>query len=126
MSARQKDSRARRIVDVSRWLKELKYLPPVMRDFHDQKDLFKAMHEAYEDRVGGNIKMPTWVEGQVYVIDWFLWFMARRGYTLQRTRTKGDFRDLVTDVQAATEKRDQAYVAAFSSALPVPSEDRET
>ena len=64
------------------------YLPEQLRDFHDQKNLFKSMHHLYQD--GENAKeMPNWVQGHVYTIDWFLWFMASRGYTLQKCRKKG-------------------------------------
>ncbi len=30
------------------WLKSGEYLPEFMRDFHDQKDVFKAMHHIYQ------------------------------------------------------------------------------
>ena len=69
--------------DVDAWLKSGEYLPEVLRDFHDQKDVFKAMHQIVRDPVT-TIKRPSWIEGHVYVIDVFLWFMARRGYTVQR------------------------------------------
>ncbi|MNY63704.1 hypothetical protein D3C86_2007050 [compost metagenome] len=46
-----------------------------------------------------------WVTGQCYVIDIFLWFMARRGYTLQRSRAKVPFRDLHEDVENARMQR---------------------
>ena len=85
--------------DVDAFLKSGEYLPDVLRDFHDQKDIFKAMHEIVKDHPEDTIKRPSWIDGQVYVIDVFLWFMARRGYTLQRTRRKGNFRDLEADVQ---------------------------
>ncbi|HBE9089627.1 TPA: hypothetical protein KNG84_001649, partial [Serratia fonticola] len=29
---------------LAKWLKSGEYLPAFMRDFHDQKDIFKAMH----------------------------------------------------------------------------------
>lgn len=69
------------------WLQELKYLPPIMRDFHDQKDIFKEIHAS---RPGPDSaaphNMPNWIAGHIYVVDWFLYFMARRGYTLQKSR----------------------------------------
>ena len=63
------------------------HLPKRMRDFHDQKELFKSMHILYQDGEGAE-NNPSWAQGQIYVIDWFLWFMASRGYTLQKTRKK--------------------------------------
>ena len=63
------------------------------------------------------VKRPDWITGQCYVIDVFLWFMARRGWTLQRTPRRGNFRDLDADVRARTEHRDAASAAIFANAL---------
>jgi hypothetical protein len=98
-------------------LKSGEYLPAPLRDFHDQKEVFKAMHEMVREDPASFVKRPSWIEGQCYVIDVFLWFMARRGWTMQRTRRDGDFRDLEADVQAHNEKRDAAAAAIFSDAL---------
>ena len=104
-----------RETDIEAWLKSGEYLPEPLRDFHDQKDVFKAIHEIIKERPGDFIKRPTWIEGQVYVIDIFLWFMARRGWTMQRTRRRGNFRDLDADVAAQNEKRDADLMAMFAS-----------
>lgn len=87
------------------WLKSLKYLPEPLRDFHDQKDVFKAMHDIINVQGHEYARSVDWVTGQCYVIDIFLWFMARRGYTLQRSRAKVPFRDLHEDVENARSKR---------------------
>jgi len=71
------------------WLKRGKHLPPILRDFDFQRDTFRAMHEIVEDPVAGDlVKRPSWIEGHCYVIDVFLWFMARHGYTLQKLAGK--------------------------------------
>lgn len=101
--------------DVDAWLKSAEYLPDVMRDFHDQKDLFKAIHEIISENDG--TKAISWRDAHIYTIDVFLWFMARRGYTLQRTRRRGNFRDLAADVQAKTEKRNAAFMAAMTQGM---------
>jgi len=72
------------------WLKSGEYLPEMMRDFHDQKDLFKAMHSLYRGNDQAN-QMPNWINGHCYVVDWFLWYMASRGYTLQKSRKQVSF-----------------------------------
>lgn len=90
---------------LQQWLDSAKYLPEPLRDFHDQKDIFKAMHEIIDVQGHEYAKSVSWRDGQCYVIDIFLWFMARRGYTLQRSRQKLPFRDLEADVAAAGEKR---------------------
>lgn len=81
--------------ELDEWLKSGEYLPEFMRDFHDQKDLFKTMHSLYRDNDKAG-EMPTWVQGHIYTIDWFLWFMASRGYTLQKSRKKIRFREYTT------------------------------
>lgn len=63
-----------------------KLLPDFLRDFHDQKDFFKGMHELYSQ---GENKIPgNWVQNHIYTIDFFLWFMALHGYRLQRFKSK--------------------------------------
>jgi hypothetical protein len=81
-------------INIEQWLKEGKYLPEPLRDFHDQKAIFKAIHQTINVEGHDYAKGVNWVAGHCYVIDIFLWWMARRGYTLQRTRRKGNFIDL--------------------------------
>lgn len=79
-------------MDRQQWMESGEYLPEILRDFHDQKDLFKAMHQLYGKGLGCENK-PNWVDGHQYAIDWFLWYMAQRGYTLQKSRKKVEFRE---------------------------------
>ena len=83
-----------------------------MRDFHDQKDIFKAIHKIISANEG--TKRINWIDAHIYTVDVFLWFMARRGYTIQKTRRKGDFRDLSADIAAQTEKRNASFVSAMT------------
>ena len=75
------------------WLDTGKYLPEFMRDFHDQKDLFKTIHIRVKPE-----PQIDWITAQIYTVDVFLHFMARRGYTLQKNRSNVDFRDVEADV----------------------------
>lgn len=76
------------------WLKSGNYMPPEFRDFHDQKDLFKAMHNTIQNaNENGNAR-----DGHIYVVDTFLWYMARCGYTLQRSRKKVPFKNMEDDI----------------------------
>lgn len=78
--------------DLQKYLESGKHLPKKMRDFHDQKDLFKSIHHLYQDDPHTTIPhstIPHWTIGHQYVIDWFLWFMASRGYTLQKNKKTG-------------------------------------
>lgn len=81
--------------DLSKWLQSGEYLPVFMRDFHDQKDVFKAMHHVITNaNENGNPR-----DGHIYVVDTFLWYMARCGYTLQKSRKDVDFKDMDVDIE---------------------------
>jgi hypothetical protein len=90
--------------NLAKFLKSGEYLPKPIRDFHDAKDVFKTMHATVAVEKNEYAKEINWVAGQCYVIDVFLWFMARRGWTLQRCRRKIEFLDLDADVEAQTER----------------------
>ena len=87
------------------WLDKGVYLPEPIRDFHDQKDLFKSIHELVNVEGHSYCKDVTWVSGQCYVVDIFLWWMAKRGYTLQRSRKNLEFGSLIDDVHKANQRR---------------------
>ena len=95
------------------WLKEGRYLPGFMRDFHDQKDVFKAIHETIKVENHDYAKDVSWVVGQCYVIDIFLWWMGRRGYTLQRSRSDQEFISLGNTIRACNERRSREAIAAL-------------
>lgn len=93
---------------------------PVLRDFHDQKDIFKTVHDIVDVKNHEYAKDVSWIVGQCYVIDIFLWFMAKRGYTLQRSRTKLEFRDLEADVAACRNRSSQVFASIIQSVHPSP------
>lgn len=97
------------------WLKSAKYLPKPLRDFHDQKEVFKTIHARINVKGNEYCKDVSWVAGQCYVIDIFLWYMAKRGYTLQKCRMKHDFIDLASDVNDRREKDDALAVKSLES-----------
>jgi hypothetical protein len=96
---------------LQKWMQSGKYLPRFMRDFHDQKDVFKAIHEIINENEAA--RRIGWVDAQIYVIDVFLWFMARRGYTLQRSRVKCEFLDIDKTIADQNEARRAAYLAVL-------------
>lgn len=111
---------------VQTWMDSGKYLPEPLRDFHDQKDVFKAMHQTIDVEGHDYAKTVSWVAGQCYVIDIFLWFMARRGWTLQRSRKQLTFNDLdaeVRDMKAV--RRAEAY-RVTADTTPPPADSRST
>jgi len=97
------------------WLQSGRYLPAFMRDFHDQKDVFNAIHEIIRVEDHGYAKDISWVAGQCYVIDIFLWWMARRGYTLQRSRVDLPFVSLRDTIAAQNKARDEANTRALDA-----------
>jgi len=102
------------------------YLPPVMRDFHDQKDIFKAIHELVAVEKHAYAGSVDWVAGQCYVVDIFLWWMAQRGYTLQRSRQAVEFRDLQEDLSQAMERTNARAAEALGLTPLAAREGAET
>ena len=78
---------------VREWMRTGEYLPDCLQDFHDQKEFFKYIAWNYREP-GEPYHMPSWVDANIYTIDYFLWCMARHGYTLQRSRKRLPFRDI--------------------------------
>ena len=101
-------------MDLKNWLKSGEYLPKFMRDFHDQKRIFKRIDELVANRRERCIKehgrdlypLPGWVTCHIYVIDVFLWYMAINGYALQKTHRKIVTDDIEKDLND-WEKRDR-------------------
>ena len=82
------------------WLSSGEHLPEFIRDFHDQKDLFRTIDQLQEpmDCEHHRISWPTM---HINVIDKFLWFMAKRGYTLQKCRKRVPFDDIHQEIKEA-------------------------
>lgn len=106
---------------VQEWLESGEYLPPFLRDFHDQKDIFKYLDEVRERSVKKNggpyMENLTFSDAQIYTIDIFLWVMARHGYTLQRSRKGICFSDLSDTIARSNKSRSNTSVAIIKSLL---------
>jgi len=94
---------------LKQWRESGNYLPQFLRDFHDQKDVFKTIHNAVNVEGHEYCKDINWAKGHCYVIDIFLWYMARKGYTLQRSRQKLEFEDIADDIAARKEQESKAF-----------------
>lgn len=105
--------------DFREWREKGKHLPSFMRDFHDQKDIFKAMMDYFNN----SEDMPvTLKDGHVFTIDWFLWFMAAHGYTLQKTAAKCEnFQDLHKTIERSKNARQDQFAAMIASAIKPPA-----
>ena len=92
------------------------YLPPFMRDFHAQKELFKDIQRFVENKKKSDknytyLDGVSWVAAHVYVVDFFLWFMAQHGYTLQKCRRKDvEFHDIDEELKSHRELRFREYL----------------
>lgn len=109
---------------IREWLQSGEYLPAPLRDFHDQKDIFKAIWEvvmrAKERQEKERSGIPylgglNWVDAHIFTIDQFLYFMARHGWTLQRSRKPYEFTD-IEDTVAERRARETAALKAWLAA----------
>ena len=110
--------------ELQKWIAAAKYIPDVMRDFHDQKDLFKTIHATINTEKCQYVKDISWISGQCYVVDIFLYYMAKRGYTLQKSRAKLPFRNLQEDVSNCKEAYDKAFAEYMKNYFQAASGDR--
>jgi len=93
-----------------------KYLPKEFQDFHDQKDLFKAIGDR---NVGVHDCLPpeiiNWRQGHIYIIDHFLHFMAIHGYELKKVKGKIPRKDLQETIEANRNARLEAMRPIFEN-----------
>lgn len=68
------------------YCKDGHYLPEFLKDFHDQKKVFKKLQQ-WKSALGDD-PPNNWVDNHIYTIDYFLWIMALHGYKLQKIRAK--------------------------------------
>jgi len=75
---------------LNQYLMNDEHLPKFLKDFHDQKDFFKAVYEQYKDANASELfSKISWVDAHCFTIDIFLWWMGHHGYKLQKIRKKG-------------------------------------
>lgn len=70
---------------LQQYLEKGENLPDFIKDFHDQKDLFKAIYMQWQEE-NKVLKKVSWVDAHVFSIDIFLWWMGLHGYKLQKIR----------------------------------------
>jgi hypothetical protein len=93
-------------------LNECRYMPKEFRDFHDQKDLFKLIFTRI--RKPEEIKHISWVDAHIYTVDVFLWFMAKRGYTLQKARHGVEFINIQEEIKVMHEEMNKQFSLMIS------------
>lgn len=95
------------------WREDGKHLPEFLRDFHDQKDFFKYLHETLTVDENELTKDISFMQGHAYLIDCVLWKLARHGYTLQKSRARHNFEN----IEDAIKKQNTIRNNKFSGAL---------
>jgi hypothetical protein len=107
---------------VKDWRRDQRHLPTWMRDFHDQKQLFKAVYDQSPSRgvEPGPHEGIDWASGHVYTIDSFLWFMARHGYVLSKSPAKLPFDNIHDTLEADGRSRAATTAAIINSAMTKP------
>lgn len=115
--------------EIQNWRKSGDYLPEFMRDFHDQKDLFKALQDVVDGsnaKHGGHRALNgTWTNYHVYSVDIFLWVMAGHGYTLQRTRKRIDFPSIYDFVAESNRRARDAMSSVLRQAFHPKERDHD-
>ena len=101
--------------DHRQWRKEGNHLPEFLKNFHDQKEVFKMIHELTRPADGQEEKV-NWLDGHVYVIDTFLWCMARHGYTLQKSRAQVEFDNIDKNLELIRQRENQLLQLFFENA----------
>lgn len=104
------------------WMKNVEYLPRELRDFHDQKDLFKRIQHLVAKSESHDLEGLNWVMAHIYTIDMFLWFMAAHGYTLQRSRKKFEFADLQATMEEFREQKMEQFRLFMKQQKKTPEE----
>lgn len=103
--------------DLKRWRDDGEHLPEFMRDFHDQKDVFKAIGSVPPPSSSIGAAEINWMQAHVYTVDRFLWFMARHGYVLRKSSAKLPFDDIGVTLKRMTDQRREAEANALHSMI---------
>jgi hypothetical protein len=100
-----------------KWLERSEHLPPFLREFHDQKDVFKLIaSRMHQDEDSDSMRDPiSWVDAHIYTIDNFLRTMAEFGYTLQRSKKPIVFNDVQEMIREQKKADSQRFATMLNS-----------
>ena len=82
-------------------------MPDCLKDFHDAKDLFKALWTSCmtkDDKADHMYRGFNWRNTMCFVMDKFLWFMAQHGYVLRQARHKRDYANMGETIEKNREQ----------------------
>jgi len=100
--------------NLKKWRDEQKHLPEFMRDFHGCKQLFKGISDYIVCDADHPANEVNWRQAHCYTIDVFLWFMAKHGFTLQRSRARLEFEDLDALLEQLDADRRKSFTLAMT------------
>lgn len=95
---------------LERWRKKYTFMPSEFLEFHEQKDLLKALFDTRAPSIFETLNINI-MQGHCYLFDCFLWVLARFGLVLQRSRSPQDFADLHALIKKNTKHRDDLFAA---------------
>ncbi len=107
--------------DLKKWRDDGNHLPEFMRDFHDQKDLFKAIASIPPPRESIAPMEINWMQAHMYTIDRFLWFMARHGYVLRKSTAQLQFAEIGETLKRMTNERRAGEANALRQVMQKPA-----
>ena len=103
-------------MDINEFRKQHKHLPSFLKDFHDEKDFFKAMYDMYAKELERALPAYNWRDNHIFCLDFFLWFCALHGYGLQKLRAKDvQFRNIKETIKSYNEKSLNAFSKILNS-----------
>lgn len=86
-----------KIFEINVYRNQLLFLPEFMNTFDRFKYVFRNLHRS-EDKAkqySTSFAEVDYVTGTIFIIDFVLWFCAKYGYKLQRSRKRLEFQDLI-------------------------------
>ena len=105
---------------IEHYKKELKYLPEYLRDFHNQKDLFKMIHGWYNPNYKETelLNKITFRDGQIFIIDFVLWCLVRYGYKIQyNNMNKSKFNNYDNQLSNWQKVKSETEISALTNIL---------
>ncbi len=106
--------------NIEYYRKELKYLPDFIKDFHNQKDLFKIIHGWYNPHSIENelLKKITFRDGQIFIIDYVLWCLSKYGFKIQRNNIeKSKFNSYFEQLNNWQKTKSETEISALTNLL---------
>ena len=89
-----------------------------MKDFHNQKDLFKAIYDLWDDGNNKTLNEVNWINAHCFTIDYFLYWMGLHGYKLQKVKKKNvRFYDPIETIQNSNDERKKKNDLLLSNIL---------